>query len=102
MAQGKKHGPTPGTEATKHGGQATRDQYGGTSYYRRIGQKGGAALSARIGPDGYRALDQRGGATTKARYGEDYWLVQVGFGEVVCSSKTEDEDATPASCDLDR
>ena len=59
MANGKR-GPTTGTEATKRGGQAKRDQYG-SDFYQAIGQKSGAATKQKYGADQYRRIGQFGG-----------------------------------------
>jgi len=48
----KKHGPTPGTPQSLHGGEATKAKYG-SAYFAEIGKKGGAVTSERHGTEHY-------------------------------------------------
>ncbi len=76
-------------DETPHGRRA---QYS-SDYYSRIGQKGGVALRAKIGPDGYRERGLRGGAATKQKYGSEYFSAIGRKGGLNRGKKLREKDA---------
>lgn len=68
----KRRGPKPGSEAAKHGGQATRDKWG-VEHFRRIGALGGAMVRKERGPEFYKEMGRRGGEATRRKLGTEHY-----------------------------
>jgi general stress protein YciG len=68
----RKPGPTPGTEAAKHGGQAAAAKHG-KEFYRQIGKKGGSRVRDTLGSGYYSRIGRVGGEASRQKYGRDHY-----------------------------
>ena len=60
-------------EAGRRGGAIMKAKYGGTDFYSKIGQKGGATTAETHGTKFYQKIGKKGGRTTSERHGPEFY-----------------------------